>query len=103
MTDARGDAEMLPFRIEPPQADLDDLHGGRAESRELAQNHIVRGGGWIEGTDEAGFGRGPGSLPTLAPDPTWWHLNQRNKEGNGVGEGQSVAIRPPLCQQLAQL
>jgi hypothetical protein len=42
MIDASADAEMLPFRIETRQADLDDLHGG--------------------------LGRGPGRPTVLADD-----------------------------------
>jgi hypothetical protein len=66
MIDASADAEMLPFRIETRQADLDDLHGGLG--RELAQDRIVRGGGWIEGTAESWLGRGPGRPTVLADD-----------------------------------
>jgi hypothetical protein len=77
MTDASADAEMLPFRIETPQADLDDLHGGRAESRELAQDHIVRGGGWIEGTAEPGLGPGSGRPTVLADDVQYTSLPLR--------------------------
>src|SRR5919112_4158708 len=77
--------------------------GGRAEGLEVAQKYLLGRGGWIEGTTEPGLGRGPGGLSTLTPDPARRYLNQRRQESDGIGERERIAVRPPLCQQHAQL